>query len=90
MKSFADSAASITRKGKKSVISFDKVFHLKKVADSVAITASDIEAAQASTSTPAVSTSHVQTHAHEGYRDETEFKAVHRIFPGRMKKSVNS
>lgn len=37
LKSFADSAASITRKGKKSVISFDKVFRINEAV----ITSSD-------------------------------------------------
>jgi hypothetical protein len=37
LKSFADSAASITRKGKKSVISFDKVFRVNEAV----ITSSD-------------------------------------------------
>lgn len=86
LKSFADSAASISRKGKKSVVSFDKVFHLKKVADAATVTASDIAPAPALAS----NTAQIQTHARVDYTDETEFKAVHRIFPGRMKKSVNS
>ena len=70
LKSFADSAASIPRKGKKSVISFDRVFHIKKAVEAASDTAPGS--------------------AKEGDKDETEYKAMHSVFPGRIKKSVNS